>query len=331
MKNLISLSKPINAKATPKKSKFASKKRPKLKTTVTKATRSKAKPKSSRVLVAKKKAPAKKSDIKNVVAPPAPKAKVVGGPKKPKMTTFGANPNFGGTKTEPESSETVGPKKDANGKTWWDRKSLKSKKEYLERFPGSKMAGKVREILKNKRMLGTLTVEDKELLKSQTEESHLPEERPDTELPEPVEDERPANPTVKEKGILKNLIKFGKHQIIKRIRNKDSIAHTLLKAKNGHELNDKDWANTKKALLVVGGAMFVTMAAAGLFFMAPAALPDFINSYMGDTFGGGTGPAAGLKVAASDEKEKSSDQILSEYLDHMTEYMLKTDLTKLHK
>lgn len=315
MKSIISLSAPINVKAKPKASKFAKAKPSKF------ATKKKVKAKPSKV----KSTPVKK---KKKVAVKSTRVKVAPKKVKPKVKAAPVKTKTAAPKTAPESKEDGGPKKDANGKTWWDRKSLNAKKAYLEKFPGSKMAGKVREILKNKRMLGTLTDEDKQLLQSQHEESHLPEhkERAPEDGPEPVVSEEPTNPTPKEKGILKNLIRFSKKQIISHIRDKHSVAHTLLKYKNGHKMNEQDWKNTKKGLLVVGSALLVTMAAAGLFFLAPAALPDFVNSYLSDRSGGTFGGSG--KSTSSDG---SDDAVISHYLDDMTNYLMDTDLTKLGK
>lgn len=343
-----------------------------------KSTAKKKKVVSTKVKLAPKKAAKKKqAPKKNMVSH-------VAGGKTGKPKTKGTTT---ARKSKPESSGTE-LKKDANGKTWWERKSLESKKKYLEQYPGSKMAATVRDELKKKKIEGTLTEEDRELLQAQPDEGHLPE--PETEQPPEVDpnadpaandpavdpnadpaandpavnpdpdtgrdaandpdsgqhaanDEQMENPTPKQTGILRNLVKFGKDRIIAKINDPDSIANTLSKARKGEPMDEHDWHKTKKALVVVGGALLGAMAIAGLFFFAPAALPDFVNNFMSDRenglgldqdegnwAGSSGGPVQELPMFRT-SLSKSSSAVIGKYLDDMTHYMQHTDLTKLKR
>lgn len=375
-----------------KKSRFAPAASKKGKKKSSTKTNTKQPPKKKKVVSTKVKlAPKKKkkeSAKKNMVA----RVANVGGSKgKKKSKSVKKKPEASGsptpTRTHPDSGKEL--KKDANGKTWWDRKSLESKKKYLEQYPGSKMAATVRDELKKKKIEGTLTEEDRELMQAQPDEGHLPEPETETDPaaneqavdpavndpavdpdadpaandsevnPQPDtgrdaanepdagmraanEDQLSENPTPKQTGILRNLVKFGKDRIIAKINDPDSIANTLAKAHRGDTLDEHDWNKTKKALTVVGGALLGAMAVAGLFFFAPAALPDFINGFMSDRENGlGLDQAEGNWAGASSAPgqpylpmfraslSKSSSAVIGKYLDDMTNYMQHVDLTKL--
>lgn len=355
-----------------KKSRFA----PAAKKTGAKKPSTKQAPKKKKIVSTKVKlAPKKKkkeTPKKNMVTQVAGRSK---GKKNTK--TVKKKPEAGPTPTRTKPDSGTELKKDANGKTWWERKSLEAKKKYLEQYPGSKMAATVRDELKKKKIEGTLTEEDRELMQAQPDEGHLPEpeseqdsnpeaanepavdpnadpaandsevnpqpnterdaaNEPDAGMKAANEDQLSENPTPKQTGILRNLVKFGKDRIIAKINDPDSIANTLAKAHRGDTLDEHDWNKTKKALTVVGGALLGAMAVAGLFFFAPAALPDFIHGFMSDRENGlGLDQEEGNWAGASElpmfraSLSKSSSAVIGKYLDDMTHYMQHVDLTKL--
>lgn len=198
-------------------------------------------------------------------------------------------------------------KKDSSGRTWWDRMSLAAKKKYLQERPSSKKAIQFKEEVAQRKKEGKLTEEDKELI------PHLPNESNTIGEDRTIkkEGDQVAHLGHRERGIIANLLRVGKDKMISKLKDRTSVARTLLKFHNGHHLNGQDRENVKNALSSLAKVMLLSIAAVGIAVMAPAAIPDFVDRYLDSR-----------TSESSSKSVKEERAVLCHYLDDMAKFLI---------